>query len=475
MGNRSTHPTFGRGLTSPDGLIFTDARGVLHEVKYAPDQPRDDHGRFGEVEHPTPAEYDVLLRKFQGEHVFPSDNPALLKAKVTATVDVFDKAVSYDPSWSGASGELKNEVVTKLAAATGMPYDRANQMIKTWSHSSTDTEPDSIALQTAAAKRFGVDPGAYIKEKADYMAGGYRAALEAGPPPARTAETPFTTGILEGAPAMHALNDAIEMSQKMDPTTSFVVPKEYFAPRNGNADHLPFPGYGEHIYMESDGWVQQPLEDGSVRFTHDNATNGVDNIGAPNGSITWHDRMDDASRTVGAIYANTQQVLAEAGVKEVTVFRGMNWNGDPNLGFAERDAAEVADPSRGMPKDLWAMREGDVEDVTVKLNPLSSFSVNVDTAWKFGDGDRGRIFGVTVPASRVFSFPSTGPGSLSEGEVILTGGPTDLHGGQAQSREYLAAKGLPMEASWPPMSASTIPSPMRDPNPNGLPQSRYWP
>lgn len=42
------HPSLGWG--TKDGAAFVDARGVVHEVKYSPDQPRDYHGRFGDNE-----------------------------------------------------------------------------------------------------------------------------------------------------------------------------------------------------------------------------------------------------------------------------------------------------------------------------------------------------------------------------------------------------------------------------------------
>lgn len=50
LGSRFWHPTYGWGLKSPDGRQFTDRTGLVHEVKYSPDQPRDAHGRFGSTD-----------------------------------------------------------------------------------------------------------------------------------------------------------------------------------------------------------------------------------------------------------------------------------------------------------------------------------------------------------------------------------------------------------------------------------------
>jgi hypothetical protein len=365
------------------------------------------------------------------------------------------------------ASHVKSTIVQTLAVDTGLTYDRANQMISTWARSSSDTTPDSVALQIAASTKFGIDPGAYLREQFDFMKGGYRAALEDGPPAPRT-DVDSQGRLLMGPDsieghmdpeqntkwndATHALNEAIKMSMVMDQETSFVVPKEYMA-RSSDADpkpggtvigvdqqshefYVPFPGYGTHIYTTTSGWVQQPLEDGSVRFTRDNTLVYADDSNGTNflqpttdQPMAWADRLGDAQRVVGAIYQRTQAALAANGVKDMVVFRGMNWT----------LASEIPDALRQQASDLHGPVENQDQRIGTKmgenfvsmdLNPLSSFSVNVDAARQFGGGSRGVVLGIRVPADRIFSLASTGPGCLHEGEVVVVGGPSDLYGGR---------------------------------------------
>ena len=56
--------------------------------------------------------------------------------------------------------------------------------------------------------------------------------------------------------------------------------------------------------------------------------------------------------------------------------------------------------------------------------------MNADASRQFGGGSRGVVLGIRVPADRIFSLASTGPGCLHEGEVVVVGGPSDLYGGR---------------------------------------------
>jgi hypothetical protein len=109
----------------------------------------------------------------------------------------------------------------------------------------------------------------------------------------------------------------------------------------------------------------------------------------------------------------------------------MNWHSDDAVPEVARDAVFAA------PKDTGGgVYGGPVtpvpmgrapEAITIDLNPLSSFSVNTMSAQDFaGGGNRGLVFGVTVPANRIFSLASTGPGALREGEVVVIGGPLPM-------------------------------------------------
>jgi Dinitrogenase reductase ADP-ribosyltransferase (DRAT) len=389
----------------------------------------------------------------EGRLAFPKG--ADLRLQVQLTVEGFDQIANHvietgpftvQPHIIGnagssydSAGDLKDAVVTKLVADTGLSYERANQMIKTWAKSATDSQPDSIAIQHAASVKFGVEPGEFLREQMAFMNGGYRSVLEAGLPPPRTDLD--SAGRLVGwvpdanSNALSALNRAIGMSNQLDPETSFVVPKEYFVPEqrvqnlgSPPVTGLPFPGFGVSIYTQSAGWEQKPQDDESVRFTHNNLNLSETAIGVSGpdswplvSSIPWAERVSDATKVVDAIYANTQATLAANDISEVTVFRGMKWDSDISGSISQ------------MPEQLKLMPpagSGHTKDVEVQLNPLSSFSVNTETAREFGTGSHSVMLGARVPADRIFSFSSTGPGSLSEGEVIVIGGPTKMTGGR---------------------------------------------
>ena len=83
-----------------------------------------------------------------------------------------------EQAWGGRVGTgeaidaatLKNQVTTELARRSGLSYERTNEFVATWAGSSSDTQPDSIALQMAAAAQFNVDPGPFMKAQADMFA-----------------------------------------------------------------------------------------------------------------------------------------------------------------------------------------------------------------------------------------------------------------------------------------------------------------
>lgn len=105
-----------------------------------------------------------------------------------------------------------------------------------------------------------------------------------------------------------------------------------------------------------------------------------------------------AQKFVRAEYDTTQAQLAAAGVTSVPLYRGVRGQ---NLGTGLR---------------------------TVKSNPLSSYSADYETAWRFGSqyGDDpsgiGDVLSATVPASRILSTPFSGTGCLKEREFVVLGG-----------------------------------------------------
>src|SRR5665213_649656 len=79
-----------------------------------------------------------------------------------------DGTVHYDNAVASIeASELKEQVTTALARRSGLSKERTNEFVATWAGSSSDTQPDSIALQMAAAAQFGVSPGDFMQAQAD--------------------------------------------------------------------------------------------------------------------------------------------------------------------------------------------------------------------------------------------------------------------------------------------------------------------
>ena len=74
-----------------------------------------------------------------------------------------------DVAPSGAS-PLKDRIVTELSQRTGLGYSVASGFVKSWAGSSSDSQPESIALQAAAAEKFGVEPTPFIRKQDESMA-----------------------------------------------------------------------------------------------------------------------------------------------------------------------------------------------------------------------------------------------------------------------------------------------------------------
>lgn len=95
-------------------------------------------------------------------------------------------------------------------------------------------------------------------------------------------------------------------------------------------------------------------------------------------------------RRAQAQYENTQGTLKKLGIKELHLVRGMK------------------------------IKQAEVQDVRLKLQPASSFSSTFKTARMFA-GSFGTLYMVKVPASQVLGSFATGFGCLNEEEIVLLG------------------------------------------------------
>lgn len=147
---------------------------------------------------------------------------------------------------------------------------------------------------------------------------------------------------------------------------------------------------------------------------------------------------------VKAQYANTQAYLANKGITEVALQRGMD---SPKIREALRDfrmahfermiengEIELKDSYEGENRnDDIAGNIDDAEfeeavpvgflNARIKMRPLSSFTTKPFIADSFAmDVDDGVVFTMTVPAKQIFSMPFTGVGCLREREMVVLGG-----------------------------------------------------
>jgi hypothetical protein len=91
------------------------------------------------------------------------------------------------------------------------------------------------------------------------------------------------------------------------------------------------------------------------------------------------------------MHANTQAYFKAKGIKEVTVYRGQTGGKDGP------------------------------QSQTVMLRPLTSWSLDPDTANQFGNAKGGIVASARVPVTRLLSVPFTGVGCLGEAEMVVIG------------------------------------------------------
>lgn len=131
---------------------------------------------------------------------------------------------------------------------------------------------------------------------------------------------------------------------------------------------------------------------------------------------SWENLQDKAKTYVDAVYANTQEILKSEGIDHVNIFRGVAYKSAPeSLAFAPSlDNRGVTTVGQG-------------KETTITSRPLTSWSADWKLAKVFAaGGNRGYILTTSVPASQVFSLSVSGPGTRSEREYVLLGGPRNV-------------------------------------------------
>jgi hypothetical protein len=124
-----------------------------------------------------------------------------------------------------------------------------------------------------------------------------------------------------------------------------------------------------------------------------------------NGKPLYEEHPEAYRAFARAMYDNTQESLAKAGIHEVALYRGMGW----------KKGAEPHDVE-------W---DGQTHSAVLNLRPLSSFSAMRGTASFFSAGEGSNRFrmmvAVRIPAAHIFSTAQSGFGCKSEGEMVVLG------------------------------------------------------
>lgn len=103
-----------------------------------------------------------------------------------------------------------------------------------------------------------------------------------------------------------------------------------------------------------------------------------------------------------ASYDRTQKTLKELGIKEVVVSRGLMHDRNSVLGKPNSSKVET------------------FQDVPIAGRPLQSYAQRASIAYEFAQGaGANQIVLVRIPASRIFSTPSTGLGCRNENEMVV--------------------------------------------------------
>lgn len=130
------------------------------------------------------------------------------------------------------------------------------------------------------------------------------------------------------------------------------------------------------------------------------------------------------------MYSSTQEWLAEKGVKEVIVWRGMK----QSIGTA--------------PEVLDAIKASDLPlEVSAHLNPMTSWSANYDMACGFA-GHHDYVLCARVPASHIVGCCFTGAGCLKEQEFVVLGGDdVQVSAAHLSKVQYTQVSGFTWEGS----------------------------
>jgi hypothetical protein len=104
----------------------------------------------------------------------PLDDPARAKAEVGRIQTAFNAAV-VQARQEGAkrgwvvAGHIKDRIAHELAQRSGLDYGRVNKFVGAWAGTANDHSTDSVALQVAAAEKFGLELTGWMAKTASEL------------------------------------------------------------------------------------------------------------------------------------------------------------------------------------------------------------------------------------------------------------------------------------------------------------------
>lgn len=309
---------------------------------------------------PTATEEEVLTLIAGGEDWYDGEEP-----DADTGLPTFGTPFSRDE-------DLKTAVVTTLAEEIGVTESMANVFIQDWSVSSNDTILSSLTHQRLAAETFGIELTAWQKESLATAEALRRDIIEKYVAEQFEGDKPVLTKV-----ALRML------AARLD--------------ENANDMHDPF-------YPFEAGILKEMVADARKKSERVSRAEFMALVG------TIEARSEDLTRAaVQSIYNRTQQQLAEAGIESMTLFRG-----------AQFENVRIGAPGSALRATTNALSSWSASEYTAD----AAFAYRAPDEEYTASRSTGVVFGARVPAARIYSLPTTGPGNLNEWEAIVIGSAT---------------------------------------------------
>lgn len=123
----------------------------------------------------------------------------------------------------------------------------------------------------------------------------------------------------------------------------------------------------------------------------------------PEATALYEKHKEGLSAFLSAQYELTQEYFAKKGISDLFLFRGMRH-------------------SKGLDQLLASTRESLIGTHSIDLQPLSSFSADIEVSKGFTNSFAGTLLLGSIPVERIFSICRTGFGCLNEVEAVILSG-----------------------------------------------------